>query len=88
MVNGRKENFFKRDFNSSLERFFNETYYCITQSKSFKFKVSRRKQQSKRKGIKNLTRFFKHTLYFSFRLKVKKSLTDNQVKLLSFFLLI
>jgi hypothetical protein len=69
MVNGRKENFFKE---ISIVRWSDFSIkIIITQSKYFKFKVSRGKQQSKRKVIKNRTRFFKHTLYFSFRLKVK-----------------
>jgi len=63
---------FLRDFNISLERFFNENDYCITNSKSFKFRVSRRKQQSKGKDMINRTSLFKHTFYFSFLVESKK----------------
>ena len=59
--------FLKRDFNSSLEWFFNENNYCITQSKSFKFleeKFLEENNNQNEKTLKNEQDFLNTHLIF------------------------
>lgn len=66
--------FFLKDFNICLERFFNENEYCVTSSKTFNLKLLKKKQNSKGRDLKNQIRFFKPNLYMCFLVESKKKI--------------